>query len=363
MTSSSRQHSLEKPTSVNNLLEDSTRRALKLFPACDPHYVCLVVATRKQENGLSSSAAQQRTNIYVTRNPLELVDRLNKGLPLSEAHGLDLSLGISRLLPPIADTPKPDDENNPPSPPLPLLFPLQPPPPVSAAPPVTLLIPRDEWPRLMDTPREAWFHRAMTAVIGMPEIMHLIRSMDRHERELEHVLMHIAFMQQELALTETCTPQPTERVCNASALQEMVVARRSDTERKRRRRQKQQQQEAAVKRSRLEEEQEQQHHAPVVVEDGAEKQNLGMVIGPLWTLEAAKHLGMIWSIWSRGSIPRSALGEVLAEKHQLNMYANLPVIFEEDEHFKHHVLRQTSSGELWLVERSKLGTLDRVLVS
>ena len=83
------------------------------------------------------------------------------------------------------------------------------------------------------------------------------------------------------------------------------------------------------------------------------KLRLGMVIGPILTFEAAKLIGTIWGIKGKGSIPRSALGEVLAEQYRLGLYADLCVIFEGDD-FEHHVLRQTEAGELWLVRKDRL---------
>jgi hypothetical protein len=358
------------------------QKATSLFPQCDPYYLCLVVATRKQESSSSntttahsgsSTAAQQRTNIYAARNPIELVERLNKGLPITEAHGIDLASSIAHLLP---------QEEQPPS------LPPPPPPPQHQSPEhAPALIPPSQWPRVLDPPRNVWIYRAGALVVGMSDVMPLIRGLERRERQLDQVLLRIEHMQHELAIASAIEEMPndslfpieekiTKTTSSAAApLQNLVAARRLDNERKRRRRQKQEASNKNVKTADANTPQARDDSSleePIVEPQSPppeasappqqqQQQNLGMVIGPLWTLDAARAIGVIWCIKSRGSIPRSALGEVLAECYKLNLYANLAVILEGEEYFKHHVLRQAANGELWLVERTQSLALDKII--
>jgi hypothetical protein len=356
-----RVHSLERGPPN---LEARTARATELFPSCDPYYICMVVATRKQERGEKPSssldhtaAAQQRTNIFVARNPFQLVDRLNQGLPITDAHGLDLSATIAHLLPAPVAPPLPPEEQVPATP----EAAATPPPPPPLLPP-PLIIPKPQWPKLLDVPRELWIHRG-TLVIGMPETMPLVRSVEQQEFQLDQMFQHLESLceQQEEHRRRPSLPLalPVQRVPAIAPLQELAVARKMDTERKRRRRQKAAA--AAVTAEEAASIEEPPAKQPALEQQHA-SQHLGMILGPLWTLEAARMIGVIWGLKSRGSIPRSALGEVLAERHALNLYANLAVVFEGEVNFKHHVLRQTDAGELWLVERTKVAALERILV-
>jgi hypothetical protein len=89
---------------------------------------------------------------------------------------------------------------------------------------------------------------------------------------------------------------------------------------------------------------------------------LGMIIGAVETKNAARVLAAMWGLKSRGSIPRGALGELLAEKFGLDLWADLTVIFE-DLSLQYHELKQTKHGELWMVERERVEMVDQILAT
>jgi len=91
-------------------------------------------------------------------------------------------------------------------------------------------------------------------------------------------------------------------------------------------------------------------------------QRLGMILGPILTQDAAELVGVVWGLKARGSIPRSALGEIMAQRFHLNLYADLAVVFEGED-FQRNVLQQTESGELWLVDRTKSKRLLEILTT
>lgn len=99
---------------------------------------------------------------------------------------------------------------------------------------------------------------------------------------------------------------------------------------------------------------------PKTVDNTNGNYRLGMIIGSIENKQAARVLAAMWGLKSRGSIPRGALGELLAQKFALDLYADLTVIFE-DLPLEYYELKQTDCGDLWLVEKEKVSVAEKIL--
>jgi hypothetical protein len=96
------------------------------------------------------------------------------------------------------------------------------------------------------------------------------------------------------------------------------------------------------------------------------KLRLAMVMGPMKDEQTARVARYTWLGRAHESLAgedgngdEDALvraaewGELIAAWFRLELYSDLVVIFDARSELRHHVLQQTSTGELWLVEREK----------
>jgi hypothetical protein len=95
---------------------------------------------------------------------------------------------------------------------------------------------------------------------------------------------------------------------------------------------------------------------------GNSHRKLGMILGPMMTFEAARFVGVIWGLLSRGTLSSGGggLGVVLAERFSLDLYVDFCILLR-CERLVHHRLYHANNGELWLVLRKRLGELKRTL--
>ncbi len=329
--------------------------ALKSVPkSCDPYFVCMIVAPRTASASAKKSH-HQHTNIFIARDPYALVQGLENGTPLADIGAVDLAPIISKILPPPVPRAKrveqqyeeEEEENDEEEaaaatvvlPPV-VFDPLPPPPPKHVS-------------MSIEKTGEEWIERAVAA-IGMNDALKLSAAIERGEYIVESAVRNLEQLRKDLiqdTLGSGITVEPLLPVA-LPAPQRAMTLKISDPRRRRQKRKPKQQSEENNKKKK--------RPRTFVSRGDRTGQKLGMILGPVLTYEAASLIGTVWGLKSRGSIPRSALGEILAERFSISLYADLAVVFEGED-FERHVLRQTESGELWLVKRSQAAALDAVL--
>lgn len=94
---------------------------------------------------------------------------------------------------------------------------------------------------------------------------------------------------------------------------------------------------------------------------------VAMILGPIDGRPQAERVRQLWDTLPaccRDQDPllaKAVRGELVAAHFGLPLAADLAVIFDSKQELKHHVLKQTQSGELWLVQREAEPRADRAL--